>query len=141
MCMTQELVFRTDRLDRLMEKRGLGPGELAYLSDISYNMIYLLRKGERPNISAILAVRIAKALNTTVEFLVDVPPSEDENVLAEEKAPYNVAHLDEKQRAILEFFESLSEDEQEFVLQLAEFVRSRNTPRIIGKPFPCNCSR
>lgn len=128
----EELEFRIDRLDRLMEKRGLGPGELAYLSGISYNMIYKMRKGERPNISAILAVRLARALNTTVEFLIDVPQNKDENVLAEEKAPYNVAHLDDNQRAILEFFESLSEDEQEFALQLAEFVRSRNTPRIIG---------
>lgn len=127
-----ELELRIDRLDRLMDQRGLGPGELAYLSGISYNMIYKMRKGERPNLSAILAVKLARALNTTVEFLVDVPPSGDENVLAEERAPYNVAHLDDNQRAILEFFESLSEDEQEFVLQLAEFVQSRNTPRIIG---------
>jgi transcriptional regulator with XRE-family HTH domain len=130
--MTEELVFRIDRLDRLMEKRGLGLGELAYLSGVSYDMIYSLRKGRRSNVSVILAMQLAKALNTTVEFLVDVPPSEDENVLAEGKAPYNVAHLDEKQRAILDFFESLSDDEQEFVLTLAEFVRSRNTPRIIG---------
>lgn len=99
----EELVFRTDRLDRLMEKRGLGPGELAYLSGVSYNMIYKMRMGERPNPSASIAVKLAKALDTTVEFLVDVPQSEDENVLAEEKAPYNAAHLDDKQRAILEF--------------------------------------
>lgn len=120
--------FRGDRLNELMERRKLNAGQLEYMTGVSQSMIWNLQNDKRPNVSAVIVAKLADALECDIEFLLDVSPS----TLAEEKAPYNVAHLDDNQRAILEYFETLSDDEREFVLQLAEFVRTRNTPRIIG---------
>lgn len=111
-----------------MERRKLNAGQLEYMTGVSQSMIWNLQNDKRPNVSAVIVAKLADALECDIEFLLDVSPS----TLAEEKAPYNVAHLDDNQRAILEYFETLSDDEREFVLQLAEFVRTRNTPRIIG---------
>jgi transcriptional regulator with XRE-family HTH domain len=111
-----------------MDRKKLNAGQLEYMTGVSQSMIWNLQNDKRPNVSAVIVAKLAEALECSIEFLLDVSPQ----ALAEGKAPYNVAHLDEKQRAILDFFESLSDDEQEFVLEMAEFVRSRNTPRIIG---------
>lgn len=117
--------FRGDRLNQLMEKKRLNAGQLEYMTGISQSMIWNLQNDRRPNVSAVIVAKLAEALECDIEFLLDIPHP------AEDQAPNNVAHLDDNQRAILEFFESLSEDEQQFVMELATFVRTRSTPRII----------
>lgn len=42
-------------------------------------------------------------------------------------------NITDEQAAILELFERLDEDERRYVLGLLDFIKSRNTPRIIGE--------
>lgn len=122
--------FRGDRLNQLMEKKKLNAGQLEYMTGVSQSMIWNLQNDLRPNVSAIIVAKLADALECDIEFLLDI----NLNTFAEDRAPYSThtaASLTPEQRAILEFFESLSEDEKQFVLEIATFVRTRNTPRII----------
>ncbi len=64
--------FRHDRLDDWMSKREIESSELAEKTGLTYNYIYLIRQGKRPNISAINVVKIAQALEISVEWLTGV---------------------------------------------------------------------
>ncbi len=41
------LIFRYDRLDAWMEARGLSSAEVADVTELSYNYLYMLRMGRR----------------------------------------------------------------------------------------------
>ncbi len=70
--MIEDLVFRYDRLDAWMEARGLSSAEVADATTLSYNYIYMLRIGRRPNVSAVNLMRIALAVGCTAEYLLGV---------------------------------------------------------------------
>lgn len=63
-------VFREDRLNELMAKRDLSLGQVAYLADVSQPMIFYLSHNRRPNVSAVIVAKVAKALGCSVEYLL-----------------------------------------------------------------------
>lgn len=62
--------LRVDRLNGIMEGQGLESSELADKTGLSYNYIYLLRRGDRPNVSAVNLAMMAAAMGCSVEYLV-----------------------------------------------------------------------
>ena len=68
--------MNVERINLLMTLRGLGPGELAYLSGVGYDTIYKIRQNERPRTSAEILGKLAQALGCSVDYLLtltDVP--------------------------------------------------------------------
>lgn len=66
----EQAVFQMERLNRLMEDQGVESSELAEWTGLSYNYVYLLRRGDRPIVSAVNLAMIAAALGCSVEYLV-----------------------------------------------------------------------
>ncbi len=66
------LIFRYDRLDAWMEARGLSSAEVADVTELSYNYLYMLRLGRRPNVSAQNVAKIALAVGCTMDYLCNV---------------------------------------------------------------------
>lgn len=58
------------RIRALRQDRGWSQGILAYKTDTTSAQISRLENNERPGVSAVLVGRIAKALDTTVEYLL-----------------------------------------------------------------------
>jgi len=61
--------LRVARLRALREDRELTPGQLAYKAGISRDYIYLLEKERRPNVSGAIIAELARALNTSSDYL------------------------------------------------------------------------
>lgn len=62
--------LQLDRIERLMNVFDVGPVELAQSAGLSYNFIYRLRKGERGDMSASNLAAIARALDTSTDYLL-----------------------------------------------------------------------
>jgi len=58
------------RIRALREFKKLQPGILAYKAGIGTPHVYRLERGERPNASAVVVGKVARALETTVEYLI-----------------------------------------------------------------------
>ncbi len=58
------------RLREVREKRRMSIKELAEASGLSVSQLYRLEKGERPRVAAITLAHIARALNTSLDYLV-----------------------------------------------------------------------
>lgn len=65
-----EVVFRADRFDALMKKRGFSNGELAIASKVSRTMIYYMRTGQRSKVSAKILAAVAGPLKTSLQWLM-----------------------------------------------------------------------
>lgn len=65
-----EATFRADRFAKLMQKRNLTDGKLAYASGVSRTMIYYMRKGERSKVSAETIAALAGPLGTSTQYLM-----------------------------------------------------------------------
>lgn len=68
--MSQEPVLNVERINRLMDARGIGPGDLAYLSGVAYDTIYKIRASERPRTSGEILGKLALALGCSVDYLL-----------------------------------------------------------------------
>lgn len=66
----QEVELNGGRLKALRQARGLSARRLAQRAGVSERQIWRLEANDRPNVSAVLLVRVAVALGTTVEYLV-----------------------------------------------------------------------
>lgn len=66
-----EMSFRADRLNELMKERKLNAGKLAYLTGISRTMIFYLQKGERTSTSGEYLAKLADALSTSTQYLIE----------------------------------------------------------------------
>lgn len=64
------ITFHSERLQEMMSKRKLKPGQLEYMSGVSQPMISLLLDGSRPNVSAVIVGKLADALGCSVDYLV-----------------------------------------------------------------------
>jgi len=114
-----------------MSAKKVGPGELAYLSGVSYDYIYKIRKGQAKNVSAIMLAKIANALDTSVDYLLgltdDPTPPQREDTGARALPPdllplcERLSRLPEDERKniidivmrIVEFTEAHVEDDRE----------------------------
>lgn len=69
--MTGERIYlRGARVRALRQARNIEPGVLAYKAGISTAHVYRLERGERPHASAVVVGKVARALQTTVEYLI-----------------------------------------------------------------------
>jgi transcriptional regulator with XRE-family HTH domain len=110
------LTFRHDRLQQLMDKRGLNDGQLAYKADISKSMVYYLRTGGRDNVSATIAGILAKELGTSVEYLVG---------MTDDPAPIK-QQLEQEIEALLQAARQLPRYRQRDLRRLAETFANEN---------------
>lgn len=105
------------RIRSLREARDWDPGILAYKTGLSKAHIYRLESGDRPNASAATVGVIARALHTTVEYLIgvtndpsslprgDEPALDPEHVLRLQRLAERVARLPkERQQAVMDAF-------------------------------------
>lgn len=130
----REPVFRGKRLAKLLVQRGLSLGQLEYKSDVSKSMLSHLTSDNRPGVSAVIVAKLARALDVSIEYLLDLtddprPVTVVEGAVAEEKGVYHV--LTEQQQTIIDYVAGLSDDEQELVMRLLETLRKHNIPRVI----------
>lgn len=58
------------RLEKLMNDKGWGVGELATYSGLKYDTIYSMKVGRRKNPGAATLQKVAAALGTTVDYLL-----------------------------------------------------------------------
>ena len=63
--------FSPERLKQIRPQRQLSVSDLARLAGLSTAQIYRLERGKRPNVSAVTLARIALALNTSMESLMN----------------------------------------------------------------------
>jgi len=136
--MHAEPVVSVERLDRMMGKRGWGPGELAYQSGVNYETLYKLRSGQRPRMSAELVGKLAHALGCSVDYLLGL--TDNEAPYTENQVSFNVE--DERSRTRLrefgELYTALSETDQEIWLDYTRRLKASETPRIIGNDDPAD---
>jgi len=59
------------RITSLREYKGLSQAEFAELVDIEQSYVSKLERGRAPNVSGIILARIASALETSVDYLLD----------------------------------------------------------------------
>jgi len=71
------LHFDGHRLRALRRQRGLRVEDVAAISGITARHIWRLEAGTRPRVAAVTLARIALALNTSVDYLVDRQPERD----------------------------------------------------------------
>ncbi len=132
--------LRLDRLEQKIKESGLALTEVAERAGISYDYLYLIRKGERPNVTGRTLAGLASALGTTTDYLLgltdDPKPRQEESEtqpLLQELQPLierlNKLDPDERQEWVESFcrildiseriaeeeFEKLPPDAQEFV--------------------------
>lgn len=67
--MLDHITFRGDRLDAWLDAQGISSADVAEAVGLTYNYIYLLRLGKRPNVSALIVTKIALAVGCTPDFL------------------------------------------------------------------------
>lgn len=91
-----------ERLRWLREKRGLSPGQLAYLAGISRNYVWKIEQDYNRSVGAVIIAKLADALNTTPDYLMGA--TDDPSPRVEEGRP---VYLD-LQPAALELAERLS---------------------------------
>lgn len=72
MLQASEICIRRDRIEELMRIRGLDATTLANRAGISYDYVYKILRGERPNVSAINLARIAQTCGTSMEYLMGI---------------------------------------------------------------------
>lgn len=65
-------VLNGRRITTLRRDRHLRAEELARAAGLSVAQVYRLEAGNRPNTAAVTLARIAVALDTTVEYLLDL---------------------------------------------------------------------
>lgn len=102
-----------------LEYKGLERKDLSYKSNVPMSTIH---KGmERDSIpSADTAVRIAKVLEVSLEYLLDMPENEDTLQKKEALDIQKVIKLYRKYNVILNQLENLSKKEQTAVKQLVD---------------------
>lgn len=109
----KEPAVNINRLDEQMEKKRWGPGDLATYSGVSYDTIYKIRVAERPRTSAEILGKLAQALGTSVDYLLE---------LTDDPTPASKKELPEDLRELYEYFVQLSPMRQMFMLQLARLM-------------------
>lgn len=67
-----KLGFRPDRLQAMIERRGLRPGQMEYLTGVSQPTISLILNGKRPNPGAQVLARLAQTLGCSVDYLLGI---------------------------------------------------------------------
>ena len=68
----QSIAFRGNRLRALRHKRGLSADKVARLTGLTTHHVYRLERGERPHVWGITVAKLAVALETTTDYLLNL---------------------------------------------------------------------
>lgn len=60
------------RVKTLRLEQGLRAADVAQVTGLSVAQVYRLEAGERPNVAAVTLARVAQALDTSVEYLLNM---------------------------------------------------------------------
>ena len=123
--MKEKPMVNLERLQKLMNKKGWGLGELAQYSGVKYETVYSLKSGRRKNSTMDTLKRIAGALNTSVDYLL--------GTTEEEKPP--MEQLPDAIRRIAEIASTLSRMRQEELARIAETLADLEREQLAG-PLP-----
>jgi transcriptional regulator with XRE-family HTH domain len=66
------IAFKGNRLRALRHERGISAEQLARLTGLTTHHIYRLERGERPQVWGITIARLAVALDTTTDYLLNL---------------------------------------------------------------------
>lgn len=108
-----EMRFDAERLQDLMDRRGVSDYQVAEAAGISRTMVYYLRKGQRKSASAEVMTKLAKALETTVDYFIGADDSTNGRV---------TVTVPEGVRRLTEVANRLSELRQEELVRIAEVL-------------------
>ena len=72
MTQTAKPQFRPDRFRTIRRQKQIKVPDLASLAAMTETQVYRLERGERPNLYAVTLARIALALGTSIEYLLDL---------------------------------------------------------------------
>ena len=106
------------RIREVRRRRGLSQGELAGLSGVQQSYISLIENDKRPNVSAIVVVDIARALQVSVDRLLDVPDH------------------DPALRTMFSQIEDMTAEERESIRFAIEVVLARRRARLMEEDQP-----
>lgn len=114
-----------ERLTEEREKLRYNQAGVAAIADVSQRTFSSWENGVLPGQWKSL-VALAKKFGTSADYLLGLT---DDPRPKSTTAPHKIT---DEQAALLELFEQLDEEERHYVMGLLTFVKSRNTPRIIG---------
>jgi len=77
------VAFRGDRLRQLRHVRNMPARQVAHTADITTYHVYRLERGERPRAWGVTVAKLALALGTSTDYLLDLT---DDPIPAREKA-------------------------------------------------------
>lgn len=123
------------RLSQARDRLNYNQAGIASIAGVSQRTFSSWENGVLPQQWDSL-LSLAKEFGTSTDYLLgltdDPRPLASEQTLHEEREPYLTTRLlNEEERTLLNFFNSLDEEERVFVFELLEFVKRRTTPRII----------
>lgn len=130
--MTENKGIRGDRLERLRRGQGFTQGQVSLRSGVNQSLISRLERGVRSNVYVDTAGALARALNTTTDYLLGLtanPWPPDNTTERRTQLEYD----------LLEEFRKLDLEEQRYALaQLQMQVRysGPHKPRIVGDDLP-----
>ncbi len=124
-----EPIIRIDRINELMSQHGIGPVQLAKAAGLSYEFIYKLRNGGAARISAVSLAKIATALQTSSDYLLNLSDTPTHVELGG-TVPPSVADTDEDLQLLQQLVAAarrLSATDQQLVVQLLERLAAATT--------------
>ena len=119
---------RGDRLQRLREGQNYTQGQVAMRSGVDRSLISRIERGVRPNVYVATVGALARALNTTTDYLLDLTA----NPWSSDNTTEPTSELEWK---LLEEFRKLTEAEQPIAVeQVRLIIRLREASRayIVG---------
>lgn len=115
------------RLRECRKKAGLSQGQVAEYEGISQGHISDLETGRSvPQVLDVIT-KLARRYEVSTDYLLGL--TDNPTPRASGQTPVITA----EQLAVLGVLSSLDEEEQNFVMDLLNFVKKRTTPRIIGE--------
>lgn len=118
-----------EKLDLMMNARGLNKRQLSILSGVPYTTIdgYYKRGYENAKIANVR--RIAKALGVSLNFLLEEEQDQTESPGTAEAIPG-----DQDESVIMNFVGELSEDQQELLIVLLQKMIEQNQRKLSSHP-------
>jgi len=71
------------RIKRLRDRKGLSLRQLSELCGVERGLLSRIERGQRPHVSVPVAMRIAKALGVTLDYLAGMYEEEEDAELTE----------------------------------------------------------
>jgi len=121
------VTMRGDRVKRLREGYEYSQGQLALQSGVDRSLISRIERGIRPNVYVETAGALARALNTTTDYLVGL----SSNPFPSHQSPEPATDLE---HALLERFRKLTGEQQRLALAQVDLLLEYGQPEARRTP-------